>query len=263
MLKDFSQRTIPIGAKVNLEIGWKDASVTVPVYLAETYGEPFLLGTNAAMPLGLMTPDLGVKVENTEDSGPRSMEVRLVTPTRVPSTPISLYQFCLHLGQSSGLQLEDTLLQPDDTGQVYLLVHKETLLKETHSGLLAGHFSPKSVYEKLARCYWWEGMYRDVVQHCKACLTCASYRGAGCRNKPTLKPIEVGGPFERVGVDILEMPPTERKSLYCSFCGLPKWVEAFPTSDQTSDTIAHLLIFLGAPLILEGTISTAKGVFLN
>ena len=47
MLKDYSQRTIPIGAKVNLEIGWKDASVIVPVYLAETYGEPFLLGTNA------------------------------------------------------------------------------------------------------------------------------------------------------------------------------------------------------------------------
>ena len=73
---------------------------------------------------------------------------------------------------------------------------QETLLKENHSGLLAGHFSPKSVYEKLARRYWWEGMYRDVVQHCKACLTCASYRRAGRRNKPPLKPIEVGGPFE-------------------------------------------------------------------
>ena len=74
MLKDYNQRTIPIGAKVNLEIGWKDASVTVAVYLAEMYGEPFLLGTNAVMPLGLMTPDPGVKAigtENTEDSRSR------------------------------------------------------------------------------------------------------------------------------------------------------------------------------------------------
>ena len=58
------------------------------MYLAETYGEPFLLGTNAAMPLGLMTPDRGVKTtrtKNTETSGPRSLEVRLVTPTRVPT----------------------------------------------------------------------------------------------------------------------------------------------------------------------------------
>lgn len=92
---------------------------------------------------------------------------------------------------------------------------QETLLTENHSRSLAGHFSPK----KLARHYWWEGMYRDVVQHCKACLTCASYRGAGRRNKPPLKSIEVGGSFERVGVDILKMPPTEREN--CYIYGLP------------------------------------------
>ena len=50
-LKEYSQRTIPIGARVNLEIGWKDTSVTVPMYLIETSGEPFLLGTNTAIPL--------------------------------------------------------------------------------------------------------------------------------------------------------------------------------------------------------------------
>ena len=121
---------------------------------------------------------------------------------------------------------------------------QETLLQENHSGSLAGHFSPKNVYEKLARRYWWEGMYSDVVKHCRACLTCASYRGAGRRNKQPLKPIEVGGPFERVGIDILEMPPTERENRYIVVFMdyLTKWVEAFPTSDQTSETIARLLM---------------------
>ena len=32
--------------------------------------------------------------------------------------------------------------------------------------------------------------------------------------KQPLKPIEVGGPSERVGVDILEMPATERENRY-------------------------------------------------
>ena len=89
-----------------------------------------------------------------------------------------------------------------------------TLFQENHSGSLAGHFAAKGVHEKLARCYWWEGMYADVVKHCRACLTCASYRGGGRRSKPPLNPIEVGGPFECVGVDRLEMPPTERENRY-------------------------------------------------
>ena len=51
-------------------------------------------------------------------------------------------------------------------------------------------------------------------------------------------------PFEQVGVDILEMPPTERENHYIVvFMNyLTKWVEPFPTADQTSDTIARLLV---------------------
>ena len=118
---------------------------------------------------------------------------------------------------------------------------QETLLKENHSGSLSGHFSSKSVHEKLARLVG----SRDVVQHCKTSLTCASYQGAGRRNTPPLKPIEVGGPFEWVGVNILEIPPaeTENRHIIVVFSDhLTKWVKAFPTADQTSDIIAHLLV---------------------
>jgi len=56
--------------------------------------------------------------------------------------------------------------------------------------------------------------------------------------------MDVGGPFERVGVDILEMPPTEKENRYIVVFMdyLTKWVEAFPTADQTSETIARLLV---------------------
>ena len=57
-------------------------------------------------------------------------------------------------------------------------------------------------------------------------------------------PIKVGGPFERVGVDILKMPLTESGNRYVVVFVeyLTKWVEAFPVPDQTSETIARLLI---------------------
>ena len=56
---------------------------------------------------------------------------------------------------------------------------REELLTEVHAGKLAGHFSPKGVYEALARRYWWDGMYHDGHQFCRSCLTCAAYRGNG------------------------------------------------------------------------------------
>ena len=51
-------------------------------------------------------------------------------------------------------------------------------------------------------------------------------------------------PFERVGVDILEMPRTLRGNRYVVVFVeyLTKWVEAYAVEDQTSETIARLLI---------------------
>ena len=152
-LKDYSQRTIPVGAKVHLEIGWKDRSTTVPVYLADTQGEPCLLGTNAVMPLGLMTPDSGVEATGPELEGSKH-GVRLISVTRVPSRssavltarvdnvdnlPI-LFEPNAELMEESGLQLDDALIQPDAEGRVYLLAHNLTSTpQKLKPKMLLGH----------------------------------------------------------------------------------------------------------------------------
>ena len=121
---------------------------------------------------------------------------------------------------------------------------KEPIMKENHSGAFSGHFSARGLYEKLTRRFWWDGMYSDVHRHCRACLTCAAYRGSGHRSRPPLNSLTVGDPFDRVGVDILEMPQTSNgnRCLVVFVEYLTKWVEAFPTQDQTSETIAKLLV---------------------
>ena len=59
--------------------------------------------------------------------------------------------------------------------------------------------------------YWWKGMFH---LHCYGCLLCAAYQGSGLKAKPLLKSILVGGPFQRLGVDILEVPLTAQGNRY-------------------------------------------------
>ena len=118
------------------------------------------------------------------------------------------------------------------------------LMKSSHAGSFAGHFSPKALYKTLSQKHWWKGMYRDIYKFCRSCLTCASYKGTSRWMKPPLIPIPVGGPFHRVGVDIMELPLTVNGNKYVIVFVdyLTKWVEAFPAPDQTAETIAKLLI---------------------
>ena len=153
------------------------------------------------------------------------------------------------LEQSKYTLVDEILYRLDDTRKDRLRICvpsklRENLMQEAHAGKFSGHFSPKGVYSMLARRYWWNGMYRDVHSFCKSCLDCASYQGSGRKVKPELMPIPVGGPFYRVGVDIMELPQTVNGNKYViSFVDyFTKWVESFPSDNQASETIVKLLV---------------------
>ena len=87
-------------------------------------------------------------------------------------------------------------------------------------------------------------MRKDIACWCRACLSCAS-RSVGSPVRPPLTPIPVGGPFDRVGVDVLQLPKTKRGNRYTVVFMdyLSKWPEVFATPDQTAPTIiAKLLV---------------------
>ena len=87
-------------------------------------------------------------------------------------------------------------------------------------------------------------MRADVYHFCRKCLVCASRKGPGRAVRPPLVPIPVGGPFHRIGVDVLQLPVTHKGNRYvvCFVDYLTKWVEAFPMADQKADTIARILV---------------------
>jgi len=66
-----------------------------------------------------------------------------------------------------------------------VLHHLRTqIMKESHSGPIAGHFSGEKLYKLLVTHWWWQGMYSDVMSHCMSCPQCAIVNAAGRVNKP-------------------------------------------------------------------------------
>ena len=120
---------------------------------------------------------------------------------------------------------------------------RKKLFKEVHEGVYGAHVRDAKIHGELSKYYWWPNMRKDVVDWCRACLTCAT-RQTSKKTKPPLVPIPVGGPWDRVGVDIVQLPKSHSGNQYAVvFCNyLTKWPEVFPTKDQTALTVARLLV---------------------
>ena len=86
-------------------------------------------------------------------------------------------------------------------------------------------------------------MRKDIGTRCRSCLTCAT-RSVGRAVRPPLVPIPVSGPFDRIGVDVVQFPTSAKGNQYTIVFidYLTKWVEVFPSSDQSALTIACLLV---------------------
>ena len=121
--------------------------------------------------------------------------------------------------------------------------YREKLFKEVHAGAFGAHLGETKVHSQLSRHYWWNGMRADISKWCKACLICATR----CPSRPVrvpLTPIPVGGPFDRVGVDIIQFPQSHDGNKYAVVFVdyLTKWLGVFPSANQSAATVADLLV---------------------
>ena len=127
---------------------------------------------------------------------------------------------------------------------------RDQIMKENHSGIMAGHFSGNRLYNTLVRQWWWEGMYTDVGTFCKTCPQCVIVTGGSKTHKPLLHPIPVQRPFQIMGVDVMELPKTKKGNQYVVVFQdfLTKWPMVFPIPDQKAIRIVRLLVEQIVPL---------------
>ena len=86
-------------------------------------------------------------------------------------------------------------------------------------------------------------MRADTTRWTRGCLVCATH-STGRAPRPPLTPLPVAGPFDRVGVNVIQFPRSHSGNLYAVVFMdyLTKWPEVFPVPDQSAATIAKLLV---------------------
>ena len=86
-------------------------------------------------------------------------------------------------------------------------------------------------------------MRADTTRWTRGCLVCATH-STGRAPCPPLTPLPVAGPFDHVGVDVIQFPRSHSGNLYAVVFMdyLTKWPEVFPVPDQSAATIARLLV---------------------
>ena len=105
-------------------------------------------------------------------------------------------------------------------------------------------------------------MYVDAMALCNKCPECDIVTGAGCQQRPPLKPIPVHRFFQIIGLDVMDLPCTAQENKHVViFQGMfTKWPIAFVITDQKAERISKLLLEEIVPLFgVPESLLTNKG----
>lgn len=120
---------------------------------------------------------------------------------------------------------------------------KHDILRQLHGAPTGAHFSPERVWERARRFCYWPSMFKDIKTWCEQCTACQT------RRRPVpIHQAPMGGslatrPFERVAMDILELPITTKGNRYVLVVEdyFTKFVNLYALTNQSAQTVAHCL----------------------
>ena len=134
-----------------------------------------------------------------------------------------------------------------ETVQPKLILPKELVrdvMYELHDSPTGGHLGIAKTYSKVMDRFYWFEMRRDVENYVRNCHICESRKNPVKTQRAPLHPHSSGAPFEKIAVDILEVPMSDKGNKYIIVIGdyFTKWVEVFPLKSHTAVVVAEILV---------------------
>ena len=135
----------------------------------------------------------------------------------------------------------------DVPGRHRLVVPKhlqEKIIDEHHDSCFSGHFAPRRMKQRVSQYYHWDSMNAQIYKKYASCIVYASVEGQGFRGEPPLVNIPVGGVFECVGMEFVELDLSSSGNRYALVFQdyLSKWPEVYAVSNRKAETVAECLL---------------------
>ena len=117
------------------------------------------------------------------------------------------------------------------------------VLHEVHGNPTSGHFgTQRTLYRAESNCYW-PFMHTDIVEFCKTCITCESFRAPNPGHRAPLHNISTDHPLQMVFADIAELPTSRNGFRYILVVvdHFSKYTNIYAMKNQTAQSVAKHL----------------------
>ncbi|KAK7877977.1 hypothetical protein WMY93_031357, partial [Mugilogobius chulae] len=117
------------------------------------------------------------------------------------------------------------------------------ILHHLHGGPVSAHFSAERVWERARALCYWPSMLTDIRQWCEQCLPCQTRKAPTSKHRAPMGGLQTVRPFQRVAMDILELPVTSKGNRYVLVVEdyFSKFVNLYAMPNQTAQTVAQCL----------------------
>ncbi|KAI8507260.1 hypothetical protein Bbelb_146400 [Branchiostoma belcheri] len=118
-----------------------------------------------------------------------------------------------------------------------------SIMRELHNGPFAGHLGIAKTLRRVYVRFYWPGMTQEIKRWCRACPECATRTAPTPSARAPLKPIRTNQPFEKVAMDLTELPKSKKGNRYCLVLQdfFTKYVNAYAIPRQDASTVAQAI----------------------